>query len=246
MKIFTFLIFIFITNISFSQVIISELQSSNTATIKDDFEEYEDWIEIFNPNDTSVDIGGMVLKDNVDVWRIPTDDINTIIPPNGFFILWADDEEFQGKFHTNFKLSAANGEFFGLFKSDSLTVIDSVNIPPLLDNQTYGVCNDKWMVFNTATPLESNDCISSEVNIPDNFNLLIYPSIVKNNLNIDLPVFNGEMINVFLFSTDGKLLLNQNFNSKSFTLNLSNFNNGLYIIKTYIGEFCYTERIIKK
>jgi hypothetical protein len=246
MKPITITILIFLSSVSYSQVKINEIQSSNTNTIKDDFGQYEDWIEIFNPNDTAFDIGGMVLKDNVDVWRIPKGEANTIIKPKGFFLLWADDEEFQGKFHTNFKLSAANGEFLGLFKSDSITVVDSINFPPLLSNQSYGRCNDNWIIFNNATPLKQNDCKSSGIDILKQNDLLIYYSIVSDNIYVELPKLNGDIINVFLYSADGRLWLNKNFDNKSFTFNISNLNKALYIIKILDKNVSYSGKIIKE
>ena len=150
MRLLSIPILLFIINNCFSQVIINEIQSSNSSTIEDDFGEYEDWIEIYNPTNSIVDIGGLVLKDNVDVRMIPVGDPSTKLSSKGYFLLWADDEEFQGNLHTNFKISAANGEFLGLFESDSVTEIESVNIPPLTANQSYGKCNnsDNWIVFN--------------------------------------------------------------------------------------------------
>lgn len=49
-----------------SQINISEVQSANASTIQDNMGEYSDWIELHNPSKSPVDIGGMVLKDNVD------------------------------------------------------------------------------------------------------------------------------------------------------------------------------------
>jgi len=172
MKILTLTIILLIPSFCFSQVIINEIQSSNTSTIADDFGEFDDWIELYNPDDNQIDIGGLVLKDNIDTWQIPA---NTILLSHEYLLLWADDEENQGEYHTNFKLSATNGEFLGLFEPDSLTEIESVNIPPLLENQSYGKClNGDWTIITDPTPLAINDCqISSNHEIQNN--LLIYP-----------------------------------------------------------------------
>ena len=75
---------------SFGQVVLNEMQSSNTSTLADNFGEYDDWVEIHNPTGDTIDIAGLVLKDQVDTWAIPTGDPSTILPPNGYFLLWAD------------------------------------------------------------------------------------------------------------------------------------------------------------
>jgi len=241
MKISFVTMFLFITSVCFSQVIINEIQSSNTSTVADNFGEFDDWIEIYNPSNTPVDIGGLVLKDNVDTWQIPA---NTIILPNEFLLLWADDEESQGEYHTNFKLSAANGEFLGLFESDGLTEIESVNIPPLSENQSYVKClNGEWSIINDPTPLAINDCqLSSTQEIKND--VLIYPTVSNGYVHIDLQEATDEVINVYLFSINGKLVLERKFNSSSFTVDLSNLNPDVYIVKVIIENDSFLKKII--
>ena len=128
----------------FAQVNLNEMQSSNNSSISDDFGEFDDWIEIYNPTTDSVEIGGLILKDQVDTWTIPTGSSLTLIPPGGYFLIWADDQEFQGDFHTNFKL-ASGGEFLGLYEGDGLTVVDSITIPALPPNDSYIKCSTGWI-----------------------------------------------------------------------------------------------------
>ena len=100
---------------SAAQVNLNEMQSSNNSTISDNMGEFEDWIEIYNSTANPIEIGGLILKDQIDTWAIPTGDPSTLIPPGGYFLLWADDQEFQGIFHTNFKLASDLWVFwFGL------------------------------------------------------------------------------------------------------------------------------------
>ena len=64
------LIFLFVilntVKIGFSQdVFINEIQVSNKKTISDGFGEYDDWIEIYNPNSKAVNLSGMYLTDDL-------------------------------------------------------------------------------------------------------------------------------------------------------------------------------------
>ena len=231
-----------VSSFCYAQVVINEIQSSNTSTIADNFGEYDDWIELYNPEDYQVDIGGLVLKDNVDTWQIPA---NTILLPYEYFILWADDEEDQGDYHTNFKLSATNGEFLGLFESDSLTEIESVNIPPLLENQSYGKClNGEWTVIDDPTPLIINDCqVTSTYDL--NNDLIIYPTLTTGFIHVDLKVSTSEVINLYLFSINGKLLLEREYNVNSFTVDLSNLISDVYILKIRTGQESYFKKIVR-
>jgi hypothetical protein len=79
--------------------------------------QYQDWIELFNPNNSPVNLSGYFLTDNLgvpDKWTIPT---NTFIAPLGFLLVWADDDAQNGSnsdLHAEFKLSNT-GESLGLF-----------------------------------------------------------------------------------------------------------------------------------
>jgi hypothetical protein len=245
MKLLFVAILFFFTDLCFSQVIINEIQSSNTSTLADNFGEYEDWIEIYNPNNFIVDIGGMVLKDNVDTWQIPVGDTSTLLSPKSYLLLWADDEEFQGAFHTNFKLSAANGEFLGLFEQDSITEIETVNFPPLLDNQSFGKCNESiWVVFSNPTPLKANDCSNSSIYSSKNEGLLVFPTISNGDISIDLPNYSGGIVNLCVFSMDGELVLNKQYNNKTFRIDLSNLSNELYLLNIFTENHLFIEKII--
>jgi len=241
MKSLTITIILLIPFFCFSQVIINEVQSSNTSTIADDFGEFDDWIELYNPDDSQIDIGGLVLKDNVDTWQIPA---NTILLSHEYLLLWADDEESQGEYHTNFKLSATNGEFLGLFEPDSLTEIESVNIPPLLENQSYGKClNGDWTVIIDPTPLTINDC--QVLGIDDIHNdLLIYPTLSNGYINVDLQTSTSELINLYLFSINGKLILEKEYNINSFTVDLSKLIPDIYILKLLTKKGSYIRKIV--
>jgi len=108
---------------------INESMASNVSIRQDDHGEYDDWIEIYNPKEISVDIGGMYLTDDLSEptkWQIPSDSPGeTTISPQGYLLLWADGQPEQGPLHLDFGLENT-GEEIGLFTSDGGTLIDSV------------------------------------------------------------------------------------------------------------------------
>ena len=161
---FTCAMILSLSTILHSQIILNEIQSSNQNTLADEFGDYDDWIEIRNLGAIPINIGGLILKDNVDTWLIPDGGDLTTIPANGYILFWCDDEEeTEGVFHTNFKLSAENGEYLGLLQPDSVTVIDEVMFPPMGNNIVFHRCpnEDSWSVHNLPTPLDDNDCANS-------------------------------------------------------------------------------------
>lgn len=77
MKQLLILILSFLPLFGHAQIVINEIQASNVSTIYDDAGDYDDWVELHNAGDSQVDIGGLVLKDKLDTWRIPGGDTST-------------------------------------------------------------------------------------------------------------------------------------------------------------------------
>ncbi|MFC2138498.1 lamin tail domain-containing protein [Bacteroidota bacterium] len=199
-------ILLFLFYPGYAQVIISEFQSSNSSTIYDEWGDYDDWIELSNPNNHSVNIEGMVLKNNAHVWGILKGDTSTLLSPGSYFLIWADHEESEGIFHANFRLSTS--ESLIICESDSTAIIDSLRIPSLSDDVSYGICPDgEWKIFNTPSPMEDNNCESTINQTIKSNNLLIYPKITRDKIFIKIPNNVKERIDIKLISISGNTLL---------------------------------------
>lgn len=107
---------------------------------------FQDWFELFNPNEVPVNLSGYHLTDNLTAptkWVIPT---NTIIPARGFLLVWADENGSQNSptntgLHANFRLSNG-GEALGLFGPDGLSPQHAVSFGPQLANISEGLYPD--------------------------------------------------------------------------------------------------------
>jgi hypothetical protein len=142
-------------------LVINEFMASNTGTIADPQDEYDDWIEIYNGSAFPIDIAGMYLTDDLSdptEWRIPTGHPNdTAIPPFGYLLIWADEDPCDGPLHVDFKLSASNGEQIGLFEANGITLIDGVDFGPQTTDISYGRYpdgSDTWQYFGASEPAE--------------------------------------------------------------------------------------------
>jgi len=90
-----------------SGVVINEIMAQNTSTVKDEAGQWEDWIELYNKGEEDVNIGGYFLSDDdtrIKKWQIPA---GTIMPGQGYLIIWADEDGSDGPMHASFKLSAS-------------------------------------------------------------------------------------------------------------------------------------------
>ncbi|MFP4470641.1 MAG: lamin tail domain-containing protein, partial [Bacteroidales bacterium] len=148
-------------------IFINEFMCDNENFVPDDYGEYDDWIEIYNPGPEAVDIGGWYITDNLDdpkAFRISdTTPALTTIPSGGFLVLWADDQPAQGALHVGIKLSAS-GEAIGISRSgiifaDSLEYGSGGVVEPPSVNKSAGRLpdgNDNWTVFEIPTPGDAN------------------------------------------------------------------------------------------
>jgi hypothetical protein len=140
-----------------SPIVINEIMADNGSSLSDPSGGYDDWIEIYNCSDATVNLSGMYLTDNLDEptkWQIPQ---GVTIAPQGYLLFWADEEEAQGNTHTNFKLSAG-GEEVGLFDSDG-TLLDSVVFDQQYSNISYGRYPDSgpdWRFFDAPSAGKCN------------------------------------------------------------------------------------------
>ena len=135
----------------FSQIYISEMMASNSATIVDQDGAYSDWIELHNPTNEELNLGGWYLSDN------PENLIKWIFPPvtieaNGFLLVFASGKDLRSdELHTNFSLSSS-GEWIILTKPDGKTVHFSMQFPVQYTDVSYGYVDENLMYLDQPTP----------------------------------------------------------------------------------------------
>lgn len=141
---------------------INEFMASNSIAsgISDPQGEFDDWIEIHNYGDQSVDLSSMYLSDDLSDpgdWQFPAD---TTIDPNGFVIVWADNDTSETSgLHADFKLDS-EGEEIALFDADGAILIDGLSFGEQMANITYGRWpddSDDLRFFAIATPAQPNN-----------------------------------------------------------------------------------------
>ncbi len=88
-----FVLFIFFSsavNLSSAQVLINEIQSSNISTVRDQFGEFDDWIELYNAGNTTINLSGYSLTDDATkplLFQFP--DIS--LAPQSYLLVFAAD-----------------------------------------------------------------------------------------------------------------------------------------------------------
>ena len=113
-------------------VVINEVSASNDIFANEYFKR-NDWIELYNNTSEDVDVAGMYLSDNSEnpyKYCIEGGEgISTVVPANGYLVVWCDKLSPQSAVHASFKLanddrccvclSAADGSWRDSFHYDS-------------------------------------------------------------------------------------------------------------------------------
>ena len=164
---FYFLLLFLSVALPAQELIINEFLASNVRDFPEmyDFGDYNDWIELFNPTDSSVSLENFFLSDDSGYplkWKFPS---GASIAPNEYLIVWADgfnegpgssyqretwpyDDYTTRHYHTNFKLSKS-GEDVVLSRANvenSIDFISSESSWKYLDNGSNQL--DAWVTSN--------------------------------------------------------------------------------------------------
>ncbi len=148
-----------------AQVVINEFCTANyTDWIISG--ENEDWVELYNPTATAINISGYFLSDNPanpQKWPFPA---GSTVPANGYLMVLLSgtgeyDPNYLGYRNTNFKVTQTAGESL-LFSNTSGTILeqyDLSDIGPFQANHSYARTSDggaTWAIHSDPSPNASN------------------------------------------------------------------------------------------
>lgn len=208
-------------------VVINEVMASNTSTAMDNTGKYEDWIELYNKSSQSVDISGYVLTDNsanLQKWSFPA---GTIIPANGYLIVWADEDGTQGPLHANFKLSGSGEKLMLLDVNGKLA--DSVNWGVQSPDMGFARMPNGSGSFVIQSPtynLNNNNTSTEEMDTP--LLISLFPNPANNNVIIivDKKV-EQELV---IMNSMGQMAYTEKFVGM-LTIDVSKLQSGLYFVQ---------------
>ncbi len=140
-------------------VVINEVLASNRSAVTN-AGWTSDYVEIFNCGTTPVDLAGWTLSDDVLLpgkYAFPT---NTIVPAQGYLLVWCDDVPQAPGLHSGFGLDATGGQTVALLApgADGLGVRDFVIFGPQVADRSIGRLPNGVGAFalNSPTPGDSN------------------------------------------------------------------------------------------
>lgn len=143
--------------IKYDKLYISEIMAKNTYTIQDNYDEYSDYIEIYNGHNNKINLEGYHLSDieyETDKWTFPSIEIES----NSYLIVYATGKDKcdldKNICHTNFKLSS-KGETITL-TDPSGNIINKFTYPTLSNDIAFGFVKNNYIVMDYPTPYLDN------------------------------------------------------------------------------------------
>lgn len=218
-----------------SEVVINEVMASNKVSIADQDNEYDDWIELYNNGNTTVDISGYYLTDNNTEflqWQFPA---GTTIDAGEHLIVWCDNDLDQKGLHANFKLSS-NGEKVYLVNAQG-NIADEVVFGEYKSEYTYSRVPNGTGNFDWQHPTHdmSNETSLGMVAEEKANRFAIFPNPAIAEFTIDLGVaFQNETLSIF--NVQGGLVIEQPIQEQVITIDASSWKSGVYIVRVGNGE----------
>ncbi|MBX7205947.1 MAG: CotH kinase family protein [Bacteroidia bacterium] len=211
-------------------IVINELMAANTFYSQSPEGNYEDWIELHNTGNQPVLLDGLYLTDNYQMetkWRFPS---GTVVPANGYLIVWADEQTGNGAVHSNFKLSA-NGEVLMLSYGNG-TVIDSLTFTSQAANLSTGRYPNGTGPFVTNLPPTINAFNAYFTTVKEVFSMPpvnVYPNPAKGNITVET-IAGIETVEVF--DQSGRTVLSvSGENQSTLSIPVTMLANGVYFLK---------------
>jgi hypothetical protein len=205
-------------------LVINEIMAGNVSAVPDQNGEYDDWVELYNGNNFSLNLNGYYLSDNeneLTKWTFP----NVTIPANGYLIVWCDTAgNSQTGLHTTYRLSADQEEVY--LTDPTNTVIDAVHYVNMPSDKGFArVPNGTGpMQYQTHTYDATNQNGTGIDNINVSGKMRVYPNPSNNRIYVL-----GATKGVSVFNMMGQEV----FHKKQVkSIDISNWENGIYFVKS--------------
>jgi hypothetical protein len=212
------------------QVYINEFLADNTGDVTDESFQYEDWIELYNTSSVPLELSGLYLTDD---YSTPTKFLfpqNTIIQPNNFLIIWADDDPSTASYvHCNFKLSAGGERL--MLSTGAGVVLDSITFGAQLPDKSMARCPDGTGTFSVAafpTFKLSNCAIGVNELSGNESRITIFPNPAHNYFILRSDSNKEQTLSIY--NTLGEKIHSSSFTGQA-VVNTSNWQTGVYFVR---------------
>lgn len=233
------------------RVFINEFCAKNSV-IPDESGEYDDWIELYNAGEDTVNLSGLYMTNSLLkplAYKIPpARDSETELLPGEYKILWADCQPEEGTLHLDFNLEKSGGEIAIVqIVQGKVVILDSIKYTQQYTNYSYGRYSDgssRWFVLSGMTPGHSN-LYTYLPELPRENEIEVYPNPVSDFLEIRLSEPDVKDIDICIIDQMGREKLRQSMDGHGGQLDVSNLPPGIYMLRIKGTEGIFVNKLIK-
>ena len=210
-----------------NQLVINELLADNNNGLKDEYDDREDWIELYNKSNTVLNLDDVYLSNSLSnqlKWKIPT---GTLLAPNDYLAIWADDDSLEQQYHTNFNLNKDTGILIlsNIFGS----ILDSISFTNQTEDVTFGRYPNgtgSFIKMNPTYKSVNNNFPLEVITQPKKINWKLYPNPAQNEFVIETE----KKQSLIVYDILGKKQLTTTVDQK-ININTSQWHQGIYFVK---------------
>ena len=227
------------SKVNIQDLTINELMAVNNYTATNEDEKFEDWIELYNTTNYTINTKGLYLSDdslNPLKWALPTTYVNS----NDYLMFWADEDTLESELHANFKLNGL-GENLILSYADG-SIVDSLSFGVQQELISYGRYPNGTGEFIEMLPTHNAENTSLDSPLLTS-ELFIYPIPADDVFNIKTNLSSPYYIEII--TLDGKKVLQNTITDDGLlTINSSSISQGAYIIRLESQDEIFTQKLI--
>ena len=184
-------------------LIVNELMASNAGEVMSPATNFDSWIELYNPDDQSINLSGMYLSndpENLTLWKMPSN--MGSIPAKGFKVIWLGSNDIKTD-QATFELDCDGGTIFLSDKDGHLIV--SQDYPEAMSRTSYARKTDggdEWGWTATTTPGATNATVVFADNRLSEPVVDQGSQLFKGSLKIKVDIPEGTTL---MYTTDGSV-----------------------------------------
>jgi spore coat protein CotH len=226
------------------EVVLNEFLAINQTDTTDENGANEDWIELYNTTSSPLNLFGLYMSDtytNISKYAFPE---NSVIPPHGYLMVWADeDNAATGDLHCNFKLSAT-GEVL-LISNGAGNILDSVSFGAQTADHSMSRCPNGTgpFVVDFLPSFEAANLCNDDISEFRSSAFLVYPNPANNILNVCLV---GPAESLLIRDAVGRILISKQLDSgmKNISVDINALATGFYIVCVKDSEIETTQHVL--
>jgi Lamin Tail Domain/Secretion system C-terminal sorting domain len=232
-------------------LVINEFMADNDplTQIVDEVGQSDDWIELHNTTNTTINIGGYFLSDELgqlDKWQIPA---GQSIGAFGYKIIWADADASQGPLHASFKLSKT-GESIYLTNANAV-ILDSINYPVQTTSISYARIPNGTGNFDFRAPTfgYNNEATSGTHTPVNKAAFKVFPNPATHTFTIQWTETQAdETLQISIWDALGQLLHSEQLkragNETTTSINIQQYTSGLYYVQLEAERYHSVELLL--